>query len=554
VNQELHDLGAEYWEWQLETNPTSALMLGDHRFDSQFEQASREAEDAEIAALRRFADAAEAIDPSQLTADEGVSRELMMFEASTKADELEMRWAELAVNHTIGLQAMIPVTVPQLPILEAEHAYAMIDKYEAYGVCVSQMAERLQEGVANGRTPPQYPVDATIVQLDTYLASSMAEDPHMNLRVPADLSDEQTAEWRAELARVITDHVRPAWETYRDVLANEVLPVARPMSMPGACGLPNGDEIYRRAIRRHTSVELTAEQIHQIGLDQIAKLDEEYRQLGSEVLGTSSLEEIYATLRDDPTLHFREGPAIVAASEAALAKATAVMGDWFGRLPKAPCVVKEVATGPTAFYHRPAADGSRPGTFFINTADPTRWHTFEIEAMAYHEGIPGHHLQLAIAGELEDTPEFRKHAQITAYAEGWGLYTERLADEMGLYSGPLERIGMLSADSMRASRLVVDTGLHVMEWSREQAIEFFLDNSPMTRTTVEGEVDRYIGWPGQALAYMIGRLEIMKYRQAAMDTMGDRFDIKGFHDVVLGSGLVPLPTLERMVAEWAAAG
>jgi uncharacterized protein (DUF885 family) len=188
----------------------------------------------------------------------------------------------------------------------------------------------------------------------------------------------------------------------------------------------------------------------------------------------------------------------------------------------------------------------------VNTADPTRWHTFEIEAMAYHEGIPGHHLQLAIAGELEGVPEFRKHGQIAAYAEGWGLYTERLADEMGLYAGPLERIGMLSADSMRAGRLVVDTGIHAMGWTRQQAIDYFRDNSPMTLTTIENEVDRYISFPGQATSYMIGRLEIQRMRRQAEETLGDRFAIKGFHDTVLSSGLVPLGTLDRMVSDWVA--
>ncbi len=552
MNQELHELGVEYWEWKLATNPTSALMLGDHRYDDQFEHTSREAEDAEIAALRRFSSIAAAIDPAGLTDDEQISRELLIFEASTKADELEMRWAELAANHTIGLQAMMPVTVPQFPLIEPEHALAMIPKYEEFARCVREMADRLRQGVASGRTPPAHSVAATVHQLDDYLGSPLAEDPYLRLRVPDAFDEERTAEWKARIARTITDHVRPAWELYRNVLADEIAPVARPDSMPGACGLPDGDEIYRRAIRRHTSVELSPEEIHQIGLDQIAKLDDEYRTLGGEVLGTTALDEIYTTLREDPTLLFRDGASIVAASERALAKANAAMGDWFGRLPEAPCVVRETASGPTAFYHRPAADGSRPGTFFVNTADPSRWHTFEIEAMAYHEGIPGHHLQLAIAGELVGTPEFRKHAHITAYAEGWGLYSERLADEMGLYSGSLERIGMLSADSMRACRLVVDTGIHVMEWSRQQAIDFFLANSPITRTTVEGEVDRYIGWPGQALAYMIGRLEIMKYRSDAEERLGDRFDIQGFHDVVLGSGLVPLPTLERMISQWAA--
>ncbi|MCH8985596.1 MAG: DUF885 domain-containing protein, partial [Acidobacteria bacterium] len=321
---------------------------------------------------------------------------------------------------------------------------------------------------------------------------------------------------------------------------------------PGICWLDDGDDIYQNAIRRHTSLtHLTAEEIHQIGLDSIARLDEEYKELGAEVLGTSDLTEIYGRLRNDPELHFEDGPTIVAASEAALAKAKAAMGDWFGRLPEADCLVSETPSGPLAFYFRPAADGSRPGTFFVNTSDPSGWGRFEIEALAYHEGIPGHHLQLAIAGELQDVPNFRKHAHITAYAEGWGLYTERLADEMGLYTGPLERIGMLSMDSMRAGRLVVDTGMHAHGWSRQQAIDFLASNSPMNVGQITNEVDRYIGWPGQALAYMIGRLEIMRMRQEARDTMGDRFDIKGFHDVVLSSGLMPLPTLDRMVSEWA---
>jgi uncharacterized protein (DUF885 family) len=216
----------------------------------------------------------------------------------------------------------------------------------------------------------------------------------------------------------------------------------------------------------------------------------------------------------------------------------------------ADCVVAETPSGPTAFYFRPATDGSRPGMFFVNTADPTRWGKFEIESMAYHEGIPGHHLQLAIAQELEGIPEFRKHAFISAYGEGWGLYTERLADEMGLYSSALERMGMLSADSMRAGRLVVDTGLHAKGWSRQQAIDYFRANSPMSVGTIEGEVDRYIGMPGQACSYMIGRLEIQRMRREAEASMGTRFDIKGFHDTVLGSGLVPLGTLDRMIKEW----
>ncbi len=550
MNEALRTLGQEYWDYALEHQPTQALMLGDHRFDDRFEEMSRASEDAHIARLRDFVRRAEAIDPADLTPDERISRDVLIFEAGTGADMEETRQAELAVNHTIGLQTALPVVIPMLPLTEPEHAAKMPAKFEGMARAIHESAVRLQEGVANGRTPIAYHVEKTLEQLDDYLSTAADADPYTSLRTPPGFSDADEAAWRQEIAAVVAAKIRPAWDEYRRVVRDEVAPVARSADEPGVCFLDDGEELYRRAIKRHTSVDLSAQEIHEIGLGQIAKLGDEYRRLGSEVLGADDLTEIYTRLRDDAALRFEDGPSIVTASEVALAKAKAAMGDWFGRLPQADCVVQETPHGPTAYYFPPATDGSRPGTFFINTADPTRWHRFEIEAMAYHEGIPGHHLQLAISGELDDVPEFRKHATVTAYAEGWGLYTERLADEMGLYSGPMERIGMLSADSMRAGRLVVDTGLHAMGWTRQQAIDYFADNSPMSMGTIEGEVDRYIGMPGQALAYMVGRLEIMRYRAQAEAAMGDRFDIKGFHDTVLSSGLVPLPTLERMVDDW----
>ena len=552
VNERLRTLGEEFWEFHLADSPTMALMLGDHRFGHLHEDPSLEAENAAIASYRKFAERAEAIDPSTLTTDERVSRDVLIFDATTNAHGLEARSAELSVNHVIGEQSMLATQVQQLPIAKPEHAEALLEKYEGIGRYFVEAAARLEQGVEKGRTPIGLHARKTVEQLDEMLTSPIESDPMLAVRVPEDFSDEDTTRWKADLAAAIADHIRPGLKTYRDVISDTVIPDARPDDRPGICWLDDGDDIYQNAIRRHTSLtHLTAEEIHQIGLDSIARLDEEYKELGAEVLGTSDLTEIYGRLRDDPKLHFEDGPTIVAASEVALAKAKAAMGDWFGKLPQADCLVSETPSGPLAFYFRPAADGSRPGTFFVNTSDPSGWGRFEIEALAYHEGIPGHHLQLAIAGELQDIPNFRKHAHITAYAEGWGLYTERLADEMGLYAGPLERIGMISMDSMRAGRLVVDTGMHAHGWSRHQAIDFLASNSPMNIGQITNEVDRYIGWPGQALAYMIGRLEIMRMRQEARDTMGDRFDIKGFHDVVLSSGLMPLPTLDRMVSEWA---
>ncbi len=550
MHEPLHQLAADYWEYQLETSPTQALMLGDHRYDDRFEEMSREAEDAQIARLRDFAAKAEAIDPDGLDDADRLTREILIFEASSTADGLEARMAEFDVNNAIGIQAILPSLIPQLPVELPEHAEAMLAKYREMARAIDQLTERLREGVAAGRTPVRSIVEATIGQFDQLIGTPLDESPLMQLRVPSSFDDAQAADWRARLAGVVTEAVLPAFQRHRDFIADVVLPAARPEDRPGVMWIPGGEDLYAKAIRRHTSLTLSADQIHEIGLQQIERLADEYRTLGREALGTDDLSEIFARLRDDPDLHFTAGPEVRAASERALAKAKAAMGDWFGRLPQADCVVAETPAGPLAFYYPPAADGSRPGTFFVNTSKPQDWGRFEIEAMAYHEGIPGHHLQIAIAQELDGIPDFRKHAHVTAYGEGWGLYTERLADEMGLYSGPLERMGMLSADSLRAGRLVVDTGLHAKGWSRRQAIDFYAENSPLSMGTIENEVDRYIGMPGQALAYMIGRLEIQRMRREAEAALGDRFDIKGFHDTVLDSGMVPLETLERLVKEW----
>lgn len=551
MNEALARLADEYWQYTLEVSPTQALMLGIHDYDDRMEDASRDAEDAFIARMHDFAAQAEAVADDDLTDDERITKETLVFEATSRARMSEGRFAEMEANHAIGGQAMLPVFIPQLPLTAPEHALAMPAKFAGIAKQFDDGIDRLTEGLARGRAPMASSAAKAVQQVDGYLAAPLDADPLLNLRSPQGWDGE--AAWRERMVDVARDVLRPAMQRWRDFVTHELIPKGASDERPGLSYLPDGADLYARTIFRYTTLDIDPAEVHQIGLDQVARLDDEYRRLGSEVLGTSDLEEIYRRLRDDPALHFTDGPSIVAASEAAMAKAKDAMVDWFGRLPKADCVVAETPSGPLGFYFRPAQDGSRPGMFFVNTSDPTAWGTYEIEAFAFHEGIPGHHLQLAIAGELEAVPEFRKNAFISAYGEGWGLYTERLADEMGLYGSPLDRIGMLSADSTRASRLVVDTGIHHLGWSRQQAIDYMVDNSPNTVFSCAEEVDRYIGMPGQALSYMLGRLEIQRMRREAEAAKGDRFDIKGFHDTVLGSGIVPLGTLDRMVKEWAAA-
>ena len=366
-----------------------------------------------------------------------------------------------------------------------------------------------------------------------------------------------TEKWRAALSDVVTRVVRPAYEAYRVALVDEVLPKARPDERCGVRWIEDGEVVYQRAIRRYTTLEMTPLDIHQIGLEEIAGLSSEYLRLGGSALGLHDLQEIFEHLRTDPTLRFTNGDEVRAAAQDAMDRARAAMPEWFGRLPIADCVMAEISGGaeeaPLGYYLPPATDGSRPGSYYINTSEPTTRTRYEYEALAFHESIPGHHLQLAIAQELEDVPEFRKHANVTAYSEGWGLYTERLADEMGLYTSDVTRLGMASFDSWRAGRLVVDTGMHALGWSRQEAIDYLTTNSPQAPNNIEAEVDRYIGWPGQALGYKLGQREIFRLRAAAQDRLGDRFDIKGFHDTVLDSGPVPLSTLARLVDDWASA-
>lgn len=551
MNKDLRALADEYWEHVLRTNPTNAHMLGDYRYIDRFEDVSREAEDAEIAARRAFADRARSFRTSDLSSADRTTQETLIYEAASSAAVSEMRQGEFGIDPIFGPQVVADVLIPQMTVETAEHADGMLEKFNSFAQMLDQSTQRLREGIANGRVNAEFAVTKAVGQLDAVIAAPVENSPFLKAQIPESYSDEEATAWRDRAAAIVRDSINPAFERYRDVIRDEVGPVARSDEKAGLFGLDDGDLVYSRLLDKYTTLAMQADEIHHIGLEQIEKLAGEYHEIAGPVLGTTSLEDIFRSLREDPDLHHTTGEGVIAASEAAFAKAKAEMGDWFGRLPKSDCFVQETKSGPVAFYFPPADDGSREGTFFMNTEDPTSWGTFEIEATAFHEGIPGHHLQIAIAHELGDAiPAFQRHAFISAYGEGWGLYTERLADEMGLYTSELDRIGMLQADSMRACRLVVDTGMHALGWSRQQGIDYVASNSPMTMHSIVEEIDRYLSYPGQAVSYMVGRIEIQRMRAEAEARMGDRFDIKGFHDAVLGSGSVTLPTLDRIVKEW----
>jgi uncharacterized protein (DUF885 family) len=370
-------------------------------------------------------------------------------------------------------------------------------------------------------------------------------------------SDRDRQKFERDLGVAVDKRVRPALEKYRAFLSDELRPVARPQEKAGLASLPGGVECYRKMIRVQTSLDLTPEALHQTGLEHVAKFRSDLSELGARVFGTKDVAEIQKRLREDRSMHFATAEEVEAKAQEALDRARAAIPVWFGILPKAPCEVKvigmhEAPNSTIAYYRRPTIDGSRPGYYMINTYQPETRPRYEAEALAFHESIPGHHLQIAIAQELPGLPAFRKAQGVTAFVEGWGLYSERLADDMGIYSSDIDRLGMLSFDAWRACRLVVDTGMHAMGWSRQQAIDYMIENSVLAENNIVNEVDRYLTWPGQALAYKVGQIEILKLRADARKRLGERFDIRAFHDAVLGNGAVSLPMLRDQVEAWVA--
>ena len=552
---ELRALADRYWEARLEASPLFATFLGDHRYDDRVDDLSEAAESAHRTLWEIFLDEAEAIEPSTLDETDRVTHGLLVRELQDNITAIDARLMELASDQMEGVHADLLIMAGQLRAPEPAHAALAVVRVQRLGNMLDQATERFRAGLAAGRTPARINIERSLNQVDGYLASPLEKDPFVNMAGPADWDGE--ARWREELTTAVAGHLRPAYQRFRSVLADELLPVARPDEEAGLHWLADGPELYRTLIRLHTGLDMGAEELHEIGRHEVLEvLPAEYREIGKRQFGTDDLAEIFRHLLEDADLRYRDSDEILAHAGRCLEAATAAMGDYFGILPEAPCELTPIpdylaADAPAAYYTPPAPDGSRPGEYHVNLHEPTTKGRAETASIAFHEAIPGHHLQLAIATERHDLPAFRRLSWgHTAYVEGWALYTERLAEEMGLYETDIDRLGMLAGDSWRACRLVVDTGLHAMGWSRQQAIDFMVAHAPVSRDEIETEVDRYIGMPGQALAYKVGQREIFRLRADAQERLGDAFTLPGFHDVVLGAATVSLPVLAERVGAW----
>ena len=549
MNRDIAELAERYFQVTMDASPFDATMFGVPGWDAEVPDLSEAAEaetDGRLADLqRRLA----AIDGGRLGPQDRITLAMLERGLADHRAELAARWPEVTVSATgSGIQTAVLGLVPKVSLATADQAADYQERCAKLAGCLDQAGDRLRAGLAKGRTPPALGVRAAVRQLDVYLAAGTeGDDPLLTPTPPAGVD---AGRFRDRLAEVVAGSVRPAMARYRDLLAGPVLERARPDDRCGLAHLGDGEAVYRAAVAHHTTTDRDPAELHRLGLDLVAGLAEEYRELGRRVLGTGDMDQVLARLRDDPGLRFATGAEILQSGRDALDRAVAALPAIVGRVPRAGCRVDEMsayeARDAVLGYYQPPA-GGQPGVHWLNTSAPETRTRYEYEALAFHESVPGHHLQFALAQELEELPRFRRFGYVTAFSEGWALYTERLADELGLYSGDLERFGMLSFDSWRACRLVVDTGLHQLGWSRDQAIDYLLANSALTRTNVENEVDRYVAWPGQALAYMVGRLELVRLRELAQARLGGRFDLRAFHDVVLGTGGVPLSVLAQVV-------
>ena len=457
---------------------------------------------------------------------------------------VEFTVTDIYITPLSGVLAVLPM----LPLDTDDRRRDQLTRLAAMPTLLEQSAQRLRDGASAGLTPTSRGVRAAIAQIDTVLDDASLGGLRRAL-------DEVDNDFTSAQDRVLDEVVVPAVRRFREFLERESLPAGRPDERPGLSWLPGGDEMYRKMIRVSTSTDRTAEDLHATGLAIIAALNDEYAEIGARIWGTSDVAEVQERLRSDPALRFANGEEILAAAHEAVTRAEAAAPGWFGLVPRTPCAIEPVpealAEGsPPAYYFTGALDGSRVGTYFVNTTKPADRFRHLAEAVAFHEAVPGHHFQLTIVQELEGNHLVHSVFGDVATAEGWGLYAERLADEMGLYSSDLTRLGMLSTDAWRAARLVVDTGLHAFGWTRQTAIDWMASHVPMSHVEVESEVDRYIAVPGQALSYMVGRLELEANRQRAAERLGDRFDVRAFHDVVLRSGPVPLPALSAAIDRW----
>jgi uncharacterized protein (DUF885 family) len=545
----VHRFADRAWDEFLRHNPLWATVQGDDRWDDRLDDPSAAGRAASMAMIDGWATQIEELGKSELTVEDAVTLGLIrtIVRRFRGADELRL-WQLDALDQLNGPQTLVGELARFQRTETAERFERLLARLASYPDWMAAHRANVAEGVAAGRTAPVEVLDRCLDQTRRMLETPAERSPIMlaNLGLP----DDQ----RAALLAAVERDVQPtlaAWLQTLEAYAGHVRPG------PGVCHLPDGDAVYRHHILAYTNLAEDPRAIHEYGLARLDEIEAAEAPLAAQ-LGHASVASLRVFLDADPANHVEDPADLVAAAERWIQRAEAAAPAWFGDPPAEHCVVRAVEPhmerdAPAAFYYPPSEDGSRPGTYYFNTYDPPSRPLHQAVPMTYHEAVPGHHFQLTAERHLSDLPAFRRYGALLAcgaYVEGWALYAERLAAEMGLYHGPLERFGAWESEAHRAARLVVDTGLHAFGWTRQQSIDLLVERAGLARLDAEIETDRYIAWPGQALSYMIGQREILRLRAQLEARDGDRFDLQAFHDQVIGHGSLPLDVLREQLPGW----
>jgi uncharacterized protein (DUF885 family) len=551
---QLRSLFDEEWQYTLRTNPEWATALGDSRYNDRLSDNSPQFFQSDLEQRRKFLARFEAINPATLPPQDALSRQLMMRALREQIEGSQFKNWEMPVNQMDGPHLDLPDLVVLTPFNTVADYRNYIARLNQVPRLFGQVMANMRQGMLDGLMPPRYLLEKVASEADDIAAKPGESSPFATplKSFPSSITAPEQKQLREALLATINEQVVPAYQHFADFVRKDYAPHGR--AEPGVWSLPDGAARYRFEIRQMTTTDLTPEQIHEIGLKQVDETESQMLALAHK-LGFKDLATLNDHIKNDRRFYATSGQQILDLYANYVREMEPELPKLFGHLPKSKLAVIPMEASRSkdavpADYTDGTADGSRPGHINVNEWDPEHRLTLNIEAIAYHEGIPGHHLQISLAQELPDLPEFRKHAGYTAFVEGWALYAERLGKEVGRYQDPYSEYGRLENEMWRAIRLVIDTGVHDKHWSRDQMVAFFHRYTAMDEPNVQSEVDCYIAWPGQALAYKLGQLEILKLRESARQKLGDKFDLRAFHDEVLGNGALPLDVLDSQVNAW----
>jgi uncharacterized protein (DUF885 family) len=552
-SQQLKTLFAEFWDEELRADPLEATFIGDHRYDDRLADLSESAYEARLKHHRDHREALGRIDPARLSADERIDREVLQATLDDKVEGERFRGRLIPITQQDGIHLKFAQSVNFHPSATVGDLENYVRRLQAFPRVVDQTIALMRQGMAERRMPPRITMAKVVPQLRALAPKDPEASPLWGIVAKLNDWSQIDREGAAKsVRRAIAESVSPAYAKLAEFVETEYLPACR--ESVGIWDSPEGDVYYAFLAGSFTTTTLSPDRIHEIGLAEMARIREAMEAIRKKVGFAGDLKAFFQSLKTDPKFKNQGEPEILSRYRTIFEAIDAKLPALFGRLPRTDYGIRPIeayrAKAAAAGYYYPAPeDGSRPGYFYVNTSDPTSRTTYTMQALAYHEGVPGHHLQFSLAMEVPGRPAFRRFGYFPAFSEGWGLYSESLPREVGLYTDPYAEFGQLEYSAWRAGRLVVDTGLHDKRWTRDQAIAYLEENTAVPRPEIESEVDRYIAWPGQALAYKIGELKIREIRAKTEQRLGEKFDLRAFHDRLLSLGSVPLSVLERSMEQ-----